>query len=474
MKIKRFEASNMTEALRMIKKEFGEDAVILSAKTMQKSSGLLGSKRPRKVVVTAAIDHEPAAEPDVAATESIEQEARGRSSAGTGDSTYSKFSFLKNYRPITRTGKNKVKPKIVQFMAETTETSDTPGIEGQLLEQGMSADYAAELAAQVDSLLASDHASEKEKGKALAQALDAMQVVKPVRLHGGSTPRVIVIAGPAGVGKTSAVVKLAATHIIEHQETVAVISLDNQRIAAAAELERYAAIMGVELKTAQDADAAARVLKTLDTADLVVVDTPGLGLDDHYPLQLLKNTLSALGDIETHLLLSAAVQEKVMARTISFFKPLQVDRLMFTKLDWAVDIGPMINRVMASKLPMAYLCDSPKVPEGVHVATAIELSALLLSEDSCSQMGRERKALTVSQRTMAQQTACYVANRNSDIFHHNSCKSVKRIHTDNMILFKNPAEAMGQQFKPCRMCCSELMVTKPIERPVRHYAGNRC
>ena len=43
MKIKRFEASDMSAALRMIKKEFGEDAVILSAKTMKKSSGLLGS-----------------------------------------------------------------------------------------------------------------------------------------------------------------------------------------------------------------------------------------------------------------------------------------------------------------------------------------------------------------------------------------------------------------------------------------------
>jgi flagellar biosynthesis GTPase FlhF len=56
MKIKRFEASTMSEALRMIKKEFGEDAVILSAKTQKKSSGLLGGKRPQKVVVTAAID----------------------------------------------------------------------------------------------------------------------------------------------------------------------------------------------------------------------------------------------------------------------------------------------------------------------------------------------------------------------------------------------------------------------------------
>jgi flagellar biosynthesis GTPase FlhF len=34
MQIKRFEAPTMTEALRLIKKEFGPDAVILSARSL--------------------------------------------------------------------------------------------------------------------------------------------------------------------------------------------------------------------------------------------------------------------------------------------------------------------------------------------------------------------------------------------------------------------------------------------------------
>ena len=73
MKIKRFEASSMSDALRMIKKEFGEDAVILSAKTMKKNSGLLGNKRPQKVVVTAAVDNAPANEPAITAQDMDEK-----------------------------------------------------------------------------------------------------------------------------------------------------------------------------------------------------------------------------------------------------------------------------------------------------------------------------------------------------------------------------------------------------------------
>ena len=44
MKIKRFEAPSMSEALRLIKKEFGEEAVILSAKSQRKNKGFLGKK----------------------------------------------------------------------------------------------------------------------------------------------------------------------------------------------------------------------------------------------------------------------------------------------------------------------------------------------------------------------------------------------------------------------------------------------
>ncbi len=41
MQIKRFEATNMTEALRLVKKEFGPEAVILSARNMKKEKGFL-------------------------------------------------------------------------------------------------------------------------------------------------------------------------------------------------------------------------------------------------------------------------------------------------------------------------------------------------------------------------------------------------------------------------------------------------
>ncbi len=56
MQIKRFEAPTMTEALRMIKKEFGPDAVILSARSLSQEKSLFGIKKPAGIEVTAATD----------------------------------------------------------------------------------------------------------------------------------------------------------------------------------------------------------------------------------------------------------------------------------------------------------------------------------------------------------------------------------------------------------------------------------
>ena len=56
MQIKRFEAKNMTTALRMIKGELGPEAVILSAKSLRKGKGFFGSMKYAGVQVTAAID----------------------------------------------------------------------------------------------------------------------------------------------------------------------------------------------------------------------------------------------------------------------------------------------------------------------------------------------------------------------------------------------------------------------------------
>ena len=56
MQIKRFEAENMTAALRLVKQEFGSEAVILSARSLEKKKGVFWPIKRPGVEVTAAKD----------------------------------------------------------------------------------------------------------------------------------------------------------------------------------------------------------------------------------------------------------------------------------------------------------------------------------------------------------------------------------------------------------------------------------
>ena len=63
MHVKRFEAADMAEALRMVKLELGPHAIILSTRQIKKGGGTFGIFGRSFVEVTAAVDREAVAAP---------------------------------------------------------------------------------------------------------------------------------------------------------------------------------------------------------------------------------------------------------------------------------------------------------------------------------------------------------------------------------------------------------------------------
>ena len=56
MKLKKFRASNMAEALQIIKKDIGPDAVIMSSKQVRKKKGPFGLFGKKEFEVVAGIE----------------------------------------------------------------------------------------------------------------------------------------------------------------------------------------------------------------------------------------------------------------------------------------------------------------------------------------------------------------------------------------------------------------------------------
>lgn len=477
MKIKRFESETMTGALKLIKQEFGDEAVILSAKSYKKTTGLLSGKQPTKVVVTAAVD----TSAESAKKMSRRTQANNRNTTIESDAVdhpttaVGKLDFFKRFNPITRTGQQKLQRKFVGMAKEsnTRKTEDT--LLETLVSKGLEKSIAEEIHEKVTVLVQPGIDTPEELCTALSQVVQAQQIVGRPSSTVPDAPRIVVLVGPSGVGKTTLAAKLAAMEVRKSPASVHMVSMDDQRVAGCAELERYADILDIRLTNINDPVEVSSLTQSPDCPSLIVVDTPGLGADDIELRNHLSRMITALPGAEVHLLLNADSQNGSLSKVISFFKPLGIHYLGFSRLDWADTTGGMINQANATGLPISYLSETAKVNHGAQWASADRLVHLLMANTSTFSENRSKDNGVMGSPSRKQETRLmnYVANRNSDIFHKYTCQSVKRINSDNMVAFNDPAEAMGRQFKPCRMCCGELLVSKPIQRVAYKYASSR-
>ena len=92
---------------------------------------------------------------------------------------------------------------------------------------------------------------------------------------------VTALVGTTGVGKTTTIAKLAARAVLRHgASNVALISADQYRIGAGAQLEHYGRLLGVRVYNAHDADSLRNVLLQLRGKHTVLVDTAGMAGND--------------------------------------------------------------------------------------------------------------------------------------------------------------------------------------------------
>ena len=102
---------------------------------------------------------------------------------------------------------------------------------------------------------------------------------------------IFALVGPTGAGKTTTIGKLAARFVIHHgADSVALVSMDSYRVAAQDQLRSVARILGVQLHTAAPGDDLLAIVEQLYSKErkkLVLVDTAGLASQDpSFPVQL--------------------------------------------------------------------------------------------------------------------------------------------------------------------------------------------
>jgi flagellar biosynthesis protein FlhF len=380
MQIKRFEAKNMTEALRGIKKEFGPEAVILSARSLKKDRGIFGNARKNGVEVTAAIDtYYPEAK-----TVSTLQKPSGRIAAGANGYDHSPSSgpldLMQALEDRVTLGKSRQQPA-VRREAIPQNVQNLFMLHQQLLMQGVDEHISLDLIGRINRIAAGDEVfNTAAMRQCLAHILEEIGVAaKRVKLKAGNQ-KIVAFIGPTGVGKTTTIAKLAAAAKTKSTgKRVALITLDNYRIAAVEQLKIYAKIFGMPIETAANNRELRRHIKKLKNNELILIDTAGINPRNEEQVEELNGYFKRIPSIETHLLMSATTEDKTLYETLDRFRLIPIDRMIFTKLDECTTYGGVLNQLFRSRIPVSYFTNGQQIPDDLEVATLDKLLDRILS-----------------------------------------------------------------------------------------------
>jgi flagellar biosynthesis protein FlhF len=209
----------------------------------------------------------------------------------------------------------------------------------------------------------------------------------PVRLESlpskGST-KVMMLVGPTGVGKTTSIAKLAARYsfLMQKKYKVGLIVLDTYRIGAVEQLMQYARMMKLGIETVVDPPEFTTALNALSYCDYILIDTMGSSPYDKKKIETIYACLEANNtayNIDVTLVLPSSIKYEDMLLTYENFSTLNIDTVMFTKLDETRGFGNVFSFSIETKKPINYFSVGQEVPEDLVVASSDFLVECLLN-----------------------------------------------------------------------------------------------
>lgn len=379
----------MAEALARVKKDMGRDAVILSTRSVTRGAVLgMGGKPVVEITAAASLADVPApVRGGTLATRQHSTPPEERPDGGSARSTEAPGRNATTARvgadPRFVSPSNAVAEEIAALRGMVTEllshsrrgrptemVGELQDAFLRLTQNAVAEDLALSLVEAVRGSLSQGDLRDPAlvRGK-LAEALMGMTpTAGPIAVGDGSSPRLVALVGPTGVGKTTTIAKLAAHYSLRENRRVGLITLDNYRIAAVEQLRTYADIMSVPLDTANTPGQLADAVARMEGRDLILFDTAGRSQRDGSKIADLRALFESVRPHETHLVLSGTCGERVLHETIERFGVLGIDRVIFTKLDESLGFGVILSCLQKANARLSYITTGQSVPDDIEVA----------------------------------------------------------------------------------------------------------
>lgn len=351
MKIRRFLGNDMRDALRQIRAELGDEAVILSTRAL--GSGVEVSAATDAQLLhsgVAANASQPAvmvAPPEVAPA--LEQQAMSDELRTLRQLLERQLAALA-WNDFTRR-----EPLRAQALSELTDL-------------GLARDVALKLLAQ----LPGEAGTSTPTANHLELLARQLPTVESPLVQGAA----LAVIGAAGAGRTTVMAKLALRWVLEHGAgSLAIVTIDDEHIGAAAQAHALGRLLGVASFCFADAATCLAAAERIAGYDCLLIDAPALSANPEHNGTLAATLRSAVAGLRSLLVLPATSQAEVLAETLrraSAFAPLCC---ALTHYDETLSLGGALSALIRTQLPLALLGDGPLMTDALRPARAPQLIA---------------------------------------------------------------------------------------------------
>ncbi|KHD89131.1 MAG: flagellar biosynthesis protein [Bdellovibrio sp. ArHS] len=260
-----------------------------------------------------------------------------------------------------------------------------------VFEKLTAAGMAREVAAEILTIAQDTLPALKLKNKPLVEAWVARHVLDNTRTVSNPTAgKIHCFVGPAGAGKTSALIKMASQMVVREGKKIALFTTDTFKVGAADQMKIYAQILNVPFSVIRSQNDWTSLMRYLPNVDCVLVDYTGMSLKNPDEIQMLKSLLPpAALNPNIHLVLSTNVKDADATELGRRYSGMNYKDVIFTSLDESTQHGTIYNFMKRFDIPLHSFGIGPRVPEDFEFATKERLLDLIFKITKFKQQDSE-------------------------------------------------------------------------------------